>query len=97
MSLSVCAVNAKPYDSGLTRCFNVSFLGFVVGFQCDPRKLAQTAFHLFLFLRVQIVASVCMYLSSAEFLNTLNVVRIGRIVCRCTFADTSQVFMQYKS
>lgn len=56
-----------------------------------------TAFHLFLFLRVQIVASVCMYLSSAEFLNTLNVVRIGRIVCRCTFADTSQVFMQYKS
>lgn len=43
MSLSVCAVNAKPYDSGLTRCFNVSFLGFVVGFQCDPPKLAQTA------------------------------------------------------
>lgn len=43
MSLAGFAVNAKPCDSGLTRCFNVSFLGFVVGFQCDPPKFAQTA------------------------------------------------------
>lgn len=51
-----------------------------------------TAFHLFLFLRTQIVAYVCIFLSSAKFLNTLNVVRIGRVVCRCALADTSQMF-----
>lgn len=36
-------VNAQPHNCGLTRCFNVSFLDFIVGFQCDPPKLAQPA------------------------------------------------------
>lgn len=36
-------VSAKPHDCGLTRCFNVSFRDFIVGFQCDPPKLARPA------------------------------------------------------
>jgi len=42
ISLAGLVVNAEPRDCGLARCFNVSCLDFIVGFQCDPPKLAQS-------------------------------------------------------